>query len=209
MDRVTFIVPWEKSMSPHFKPNNPLWRKPVDPARRTRVRSRMLRLSTNALIISGHQDSWCSASLRSLTDEMDWIAVKQLIAAGMIEENGYQVSNLGATALRQRQVSKPRLNLYCSDLSQFILSPVRTNPSVQICLIRFLGCVTAPGIVFCEFTLLEMIAELCDRNRASTNPRLLRIDLCQQDSDSGTGSSFVWIARNGANYFLPLDTSSQ
>jgi len=30
---------------------------------------------------------------------MDWIGVKQLVAAGMIEEDGHQVSNLGATAL--------------------------------------------------------------------------------------------------------------
>src|SRR5262249_31200845 len=37
-------------------------------------------------------------------------------------------------------------------------------------------------------------AELRDRNRVSTNPRLLRIDLCQQDRDSGPGRSFVWIA---------------
>ena len=75
------------------------------------------------------------------------------------------------TALRQRQASKPRFNVYCSDLSQFILSPVRTNPSVQIRLVRFLGSVTAPGVVLCEFPLLKVVAELCDRKRASTNPR--------------------------------------
>lgn len=139
---------------------------------------------------------------------MDWIAVKQLVPAGVIKQNGQQVSNLGATTLCQGQASKPRFNLYCSDLSQFVVSPVWTDPSVQICLIGFLRCVTAPGIVLCEFPLLKVIAEMCDRNRASMNPRLLRIDLCQQDCDSRTGSSFVWIAINGANYPLPLDTRS-
>jgi hypothetical protein len=137
-----------------------------------------------SLDFSGRQDSWCSASLCTLTDEVDWIAVKQLVSAGMIEKHGHQISNLGATALRQRQASKPTFNLYCSDLSQFIVPPARTNPSVQICLVRFLRRVTAPSVVRREFSLLKVIAELRDRNRSSANPRLLRVDLCQQDSNS-------------------------
>jgi len=52
-DRVTFIVRWGKSMSPHFSPNNSLCRKPVDTARRTNVRSRLARWSTKALISAG------------------------------------------------------------------------------------------------------------------------------------------------------------
>jgi hypothetical protein len=139
---------------------------------------------------------------------MDWIAVEQLVSAGVVEQDGHQISNLGATALRQRQASKPTFNLYCSDLSQFVLSPVRTNPSVQICLVGFLRRVTAPGIVLCKFPLREVIAELCDRNRGNTNPRFLRIDLCQQDSDGVTGSGFVRIALNGTDDPLPLDASS-
>jgi hypothetical protein len=161
-----------------------------------------------SLDFSGRQDSWCSASLCTLTDEVDWIAVKQLVPAGVIKQDGHQIPNLGATTLCQRQTSKPRFNLYCPDLSQFVVSPLWADPSVQICLIGFLRCVTAPGIVLCEFPLLKVIAELCDRNRAIMNPRLLRIDLCQQDSDSRTGGSFVWIAINGADYPLPLDTRS-
>jgi hypothetical protein len=39
MDRVTFIVPWTKSMSPYFKPNNWLFQKPVDTARSSNVAS--------------------------------------------------------------------------------------------------------------------------------------------------------------------------
>src|ERR1700719_3201964 len=53
MERVTLIFPWAKSMSPHFSPNSSLCRRPVDTARRTNVRSRMLELSTNALISVG------------------------------------------------------------------------------------------------------------------------------------------------------------
>ena len=45
---------------------------------------------------------------------------------------------------------------------------MRTNQSVQIRLVRFLGSVTAPGVVLCEFPLLKVVAELCDRKRAST-----------------------------------------
>jgi len=161
-----------------------------------------------SLDFSGHQDSWRSASLRALTDEMDWIAVEQLISASVIEKHGHQISNCGATALRQRQPSKPRFNLYCSDLSQCVLLPVRTNPSVQICLVRFLCCVTPQSIVFREFSLFKVIAELPDRNRASTKPRLLRIDLCQQDSDSVTRSGFIRIAFKRTDDPLPLDASS-
>ena len=57
-----------------------------------------------SLDFGGHQDSWCSASLCTLTDEVDWIAVKQFVSAGMVEEDGHQISNLGTTALRQRHV---------------------------------------------------------------------------------------------------------
>ena len=53
MERVTLILLWAKSMSPHFKPNISLCRKPVEAARRTNVRSRTSRLSTNALISLG------------------------------------------------------------------------------------------------------------------------------------------------------------
>jgi hypothetical protein len=48
---------------------------------------------------------------------MNWITIKQLVSAGMIKEDGHQISNLGAAALRQRQASKPTFNLYRSDLS--------------------------------------------------------------------------------------------
>ena len=46
----------------------------------------------------GHQNGGRSAAFRALTNEMDWIAVKELILAGVIEENGHQVSDLGTTA---------------------------------------------------------------------------------------------------------------
>jgi hypothetical protein len=51
------------------------------------------------LDFGGHQHGWRSAALGTLTDEMDWIAVKQLVSASVIKENGHQVSNFGATAL--------------------------------------------------------------------------------------------------------------
>ena len=46
------------------------------------------------------------------------------------------------------------------------------NPPGQICLADFLGRVTAPGIVLCEFPLLEMIAELRDRKLIMAFPEL-------------------------------------
>jgi hypothetical protein len=81
----------------------------------------------------------------------------------MIEENGHQVSDFGTTTFRQRQSAKPRLDLYGSDLSKLVLPPMGKNPPGQICLVDFLGRATAPGVVLCEFPLLEMIAELSDR----------------------------------------------
>jgi hypothetical protein len=48
---------------------------------------------------------------------VDRIAVEQLVSAGMVEKNEHQISDFGTTAFRQRQASKPRLDLYCSDLS--------------------------------------------------------------------------------------------
>src|SRR5260370_150095 len=62
-----------------------------------------------------------------------------LVPAGVVEENGHQISDFGTTALRQRQTSKPRLDLYCSDLGQFVLPPVRKNPAGQVRLVSLLG----------------------------------------------------------------------
>jgi len=53
MERVTLIVPWLKSISPHFKPDNSLCRNPVVAARSTSVRSRIAKPLTNALISAG------------------------------------------------------------------------------------------------------------------------------------------------------------
>src|SRR6266581_3353532 len=83
MERMTLIVPRSKSISPHFRPNISLCRNPVDAARRTNVRSRSARP--------------CSA-FGALTNEVDWVAVKQLISAGVIKEDGHQVSDFGTTA---------------------------------------------------------------------------------------------------------------
>ena len=47
------MVPWVKSMSRHFKPNNSLCRKLVEAANRTNVRSRSARPSISALISTG------------------------------------------------------------------------------------------------------------------------------------------------------------
>jgi hypothetical protein len=80
-----------------------------------------------------------SAALCTLTNEVDWIAVEQFVSAGVVEKNGHQISDFGAATFRQRQASKPRLNLYCSDLSQFVVPPVRKNPAVQIRLVSLLG----------------------------------------------------------------------
>ena len=99
-----------------------------------------------------------------MPDEVDWIAVEQLVSAGVIEKNGHEISDFGATAFYQRQASKPRFDAYCSDLSQFILPPVRKNPAVKIGSVSLFGGIAAPRVVFCQFTLLEMIVKLRDRN---------------------------------------------
>src|ERR1700722_11745682 len=98
MERVTLIVPWPKSMSPHFKPNISLCRNPVDAARRTSVRSRSAR-----------------PAFRALTNEVDWVAVKQFISAGMMEQNRHQVADFGAAAFCEWQCAKPGLDLYRSN----------------------------------------------------------------------------------------------
>jgi len=100
MERVTLIVPWSKSISPHFKPNNSLCRNPVDAAKRTNVRSRSARPLISALISAGIRMMGAVRRFRALTNEIDWIAVKQLISAGVIEANGHHVSDFGTTAFR-------------------------------------------------------------------------------------------------------------
>ena len=80
------------------------------------------------LDFTGHQDDWHSPPLCTLTNEVDRIAVEQLVSAGVIEKNRHQISDFGTTALRKRQASKSGLDLYCSDLRQLVLVPVRANP---------------------------------------------------------------------------------
>src|SRR6266436_4233305 len=69
----------------------------------------------------------------------------------------------------------------------------------------FFSGVAAPCIVLCKFALLEVIAELRDRNRARAHPHFVRIDLRQENGDSRTGSGFAWIALNPPKHSLPLD----
>jgi hypothetical protein len=94
------MCPSAKSMSLHFNPNSPLCRKPVDTARSTNVRSRMRKLSTQRLDFSGQQDGWRSAALCTLANEIDRIAIEELVSAGMVEKNGHQISDFGTTAPR-------------------------------------------------------------------------------------------------------------
>src|SRR5438477_9666318 len=50
------------------------------------------------LYFTGHEDGWRLTALCTLTNEVNRIAVEQLISAGMIEENRHQVSDFCATA---------------------------------------------------------------------------------------------------------------
>ena len=61
---------------------------------------------------------------------------------------------------------------YCvvEERTKTLSSVGSSSAFVAYCLIRFLRCVAAPGIVLCEFALLKVIAELRDRNRATMNP---------------------------------------
>jgi len=102
------------------------------------------------------------SSLGTLTNKVDRVAVKQLIPAGVIEENRHQVSDFRAAALGQRQTTKPRLDFHRSDLEKLMFSPMRNNPSFQIGMIGPFGGISAPCIVARQFALLEMIAELSD-----------------------------------------------
>ena len=75
------------------------------------------------LDFSGHQDGRRSAALCTLTNEVDWITVKQLISAGMIKENGHRISDFGTTAFRQWQPAKPRFDLDGSNVGKLVLLP--------------------------------------------------------------------------------------
>jgi len=52
------------------------------------------------LDFTGRQDDWHSPPLCTLTNEIDRIAVEQLVSAGMVEKNRHQISDFGTTALR-------------------------------------------------------------------------------------------------------------
>jgi len=52
------------------------------------------------LDFTGRQDDWYSPPLCTLTNEIDQIAVEELISVGVIEENGHHISDFGTTALR-------------------------------------------------------------------------------------------------------------
>src|SRR6266403_4149514 len=156
------MTPPAKSMSPHFKPNNSLCRKPVNAASRTKVRSRRPRPFQQRSDFYRCKQRGRGFSLGALPNKVDRVAVKQLIPAGVIEENRHQVSDLCAAALGQRQTMKPRLDFHGSDLEKLMFSPMRNNPSLQIGMIGPFSPITAPCIVPRQFALLEMIAELSD-----------------------------------------------
>jgi len=176
MERVTLIVPWLKSISPHFKPNNSLCRNPVVAARSTSVRSRIAKPLTNALISAGVRIIGARAAFRALTNEVDWVTIKQLISAGMIEENGHEISDFGTAAFCQWQSAKPRLNLNGSNLAKLASLPMRPNPSGQVRMVDFFRGMAAPNVFLCEFALLEMITKLSNGHCPGISRLRIRVD---------------------------------
>jgi hypothetical protein len=77
---------------------------------------------------------------------MNWIAIEELIPAGVIEENGHYTPDLRATTLGQWQPPEPGLKLDRPHIAKFELSPIRNNPSAQVDGIARLRGITAPLI---------------------------------------------------------------
>ena len=69
------------------------------------------------LDFGGYQNDGGVTAFRALSNEIDWIAVKQLVSAGVVKENGHQIPDFCATAFRKGQSTKPGLNLYGSDVA--------------------------------------------------------------------------------------------
>jgi hypothetical protein len=61
--------------------------------------SRALLPACKPSTLSGTMNGGRCSTFGALTNEMDWVTVKQLISAGVIKKNGHQVSDFGTTAL--------------------------------------------------------------------------------------------------------------
>ena len=202
------MTPPAKSMSPHFKPNNSLCRKPVNAASRTKVRSRRPRPFQQRSDFYWRKQGGRGSSLGTLTNKVDRVAVKQLIPAGVIEENRHQVSDLRAAALGQRQTTKPGLDFHRSDLEKLICSPMGNNPSLQTGMIGPFSRITAPSIVARQFALLEMIAELSDGHCVTTHSPIARIDFRDEANNRAAGSIFRGILLHRSDNSLTVDSSA-
>src|SRR6266576_2850129 len=148
------------------------------------------------------------SSLGTLTNKAVWVAVKQFIPAGVVEENRHQVSDLRAAALGQRQTAKPGLDFHRSDLEKLIFSPMGNNPSLQIGMIGPFSRITAPSIVARQFALLEMIAELSDSHCVRTYSPIARIDFRDEANDCAAGSIFRGILLHRSDNSLTVDSSA-
>jgi hypothetical protein len=83
----------------------------------------------------------------------------------VVEDNGHEVADFCATALRQLQISQPHLDLDCPDIAQPVLAPFGENPSSKVHPIALLRGVAPPRISRPEFALFKMTAQLRKRHR--------------------------------------------
>jgi hypothetical protein len=123
MERVTFIVPWAKSTSPHFRANGSPCRKPVVTARRTRVFSRSAKASTNIVISAGVSTFGVIRRFYALANQPDGVQIKQLVPHRMVEEYRHHISDLGAGASLARQTTKPGFHFDRPHYTEIIMSP--------------------------------------------------------------------------------------
>jgi len=79
-----------------------------------------------------------AAAFGTLPHPLNWVAVVEIVAPGMVEKNAHYVSDFAASPRCSFQMFKPQLHFDCLDVRQEVVSPTRNDPFAKIALIGFL-----------------------------------------------------------------------
>jgi hypothetical protein len=95
IERITLNSPRLKLTSRHLSPNNspPQSRRGCQEYKGPFAQGKVIH---QRLDFSGCQHVWSASAFCALTDKPHRVAVKEFVAAGMVEENGQNASYLGA-----------------------------------------------------------------------------------------------------------------
>src|SRR5580704_10097886 len=128
-----------------------------------------------------------TATLGALPHPLNGIAVVEIVAPGMVEQDAHHVPDFAAGTRCPLQMFEPKLHFDSFDVREDVVSPTRNDPFAKVALIGLLGGVRDSSVRAAKLSLLEMISQLCNCYGCPSHPDVCGIDFPYQPRRHLTG----------------------